>query len=140
MKYRILLLGALMSLPGYLVFANSLTVDVTGTRGDRGVYIACLWSEDENRGFPNCADGESYRRTVVPVASGAITFDEVPDGRYAVSVVHVEGTDGEVNRQTAGIGLSQIERLRFPPPRFARSAFSVTSDERISITLNYRNR
>lgn len=61
-------------------------------------------------------------------------------GKYAVSVVYDEDSNGELNTGFLGIpkekvGMSNNAKGRFGPPSFKDSAFELTKDTRLVITL-----
>ncbi len=101
--------------------AADVFVTVTGVRNASGTVLACLWSS--GWGFPSCEQGRSNVRQIkVPAAQGTVSFlfENVPDGKYAISVGHDQNNDGVLERHKflkypiEGAGVSNYDK----PPRF----------------------
>ena len=69
-----------------------------------------------------------------------ITFQNVPAGKYAVSVVHDANSNGDLDRGSFGIpveayGFSNDARGMFGPASFSESEFEITSDHKIIVNI-----
>lgn len=70
-----------------------------------------------------------------------INFENLPAGDYAVSAIHDQDANGKLNRNFIGkprepFGFSNNVRVRFAPPAFDKTKFTVTEqDETIVIDL-----
>jgi len=74
-------------------------VSVTGVRSADGTVMACLWLS--GWGFPSCENGRSnVKQVLIPALQGTVnfTFEDVPDGTYAISVGHDQNNDGVLER------------------------------------------
>ena len=118
-----------------------LTVAVEGLRSQRGQVLACLTMAP--RSFPDCSRDPRARRLVVPApAATAIVFSGVPEGRYAVALLHDENANGKADMALVvpreGFGFSRNPAVRFGPPAFARAAFAIgPQDQRQTIRMRY---
>jgi len=69
-------------------------------------------------------------RTVRAADAGSIRIHGVPPGDYAVSVIHDENGDGQLNKMLGipreGFGFSRNPRIHFGPPGFEACRFPVT--------------
>jgi uncharacterized protein (DUF2141 family) len=69
-------------------------------------------------------------RTVRAAEAGSILIRGVPPGDYAVSLIHDENGDGQLNKflgiPREGFGFSRNPRLRMGPPGFEECRFAVT--------------
>jgi uncharacterized protein (DUF2141 family) len=121
-------------------------VSITGVRSASGTVLACLWSS--GWGFPSCEEGRSNVRQVkVPAVQGTVSFlfENVPDGKYAISVGHDQNNDGVLERHRylkypiEGAGVSNYNT----PPRFIplhhEATFAVKGPAvtEISIPMHY---
>jgi len=72
-----------------------------------------------------------------------VVFDGVPDGTYAVSIIHDENKNGEIDSNMIGIpregfGFSNDAMGMFGPPSFEKSAFSLKKEMRkMKVTMRY---
>ena len=115
--------------------AYTIRVEVEGLRSDDGVVRAAVCSRDEFLSA-HCSHGSAAE-----AEDGAITIDDVPDGRWAVQVFHDEDGDGELDTQgrrpLEGMGFSRDARMRFGPPRFRDAAFDLGGDATVRLTMRY---
>jgi len=98
--------------------ALDLTVEVTGSRSDRGFVSAALYSE---------ATGwlkQTIRAERVAAGPRAvIVFRDLPAGTYALAVMHDENGNGQLDRNVVGVptepyGFSRDARGVFGPPKW----------------------
>ena len=74
---------------------------------------------------------EDYWSRLYPLDSGShmnIKIDDLPEGEYAISVVHDENGNGELDTNFLGIpkepfGFSNNPRMKMGPPSFSDSKF-----------------
>lgn len=93
-----------------------------------GEATVCLWTNKD--GFPNCQKGKPFRQQKVTLNRGrtVLRFDNVPDGRYAISVALDANGNGKIDTNFLGIprepfGVSG-KRPGFGKPAFADAVFS----------------
>ncbi|MBS0643695.1 MAG: DUF2141 domain-containing protein [Proteobacteria bacterium] len=111
--------------------AAVLQVSIAGIRSDQGTLYICVFTAPG--AFPACSDQPAARsRRLKPVA-GTIrtTFDDVPAGPCAISVMHDENDNGKLDTNLIGIpregvGVSMNPPPRRGPPRFEDAAFTLT--------------
>lgn len=112
---------------------HDVTVTVEGLRSQKGQVLACLTANP--RAFPDCSHDSHARQLAVPAGrAGAIVFEGVADGRYAIALLHDENSNGKADMALMipkeGFGFSRNPAIRFGPPAFARAAFAVTDTAR----------
>jgi len=137
-----LALGASV-LAGAAAAPQDVSVAVTGLRSPRGQVLACLTAQAA--AFPDCRKDPASRRLVVSIpVQGPLTLDfgAIPPGRYAVSLIHDENSNGKLDTvmmlPREGFGFSRDARVRFGPPSFAAAAFAVEETPvRQSIRMRY---
>ena len=111
---------------------GAVSVTVSGLRNGKGQVLACLTAQPN--GFPDCRKDPAARK--LAVAAGAnvqLDFGRVPQGRYAISLLHDENGNGKADMALMipreGFGFSRDAPARFGPPRFASAAFEVGGGE-----------
>jgi uncharacterized protein (DUF2141 family) len=143
--YSLLLIGAAASLVSAPVSAvqSSITVTVSGIRSQEGSIMVCLWSQQDEE-FPVCSATASMQyATAEPASSGVtVTFQNIPDGEYAISAFHDENGNvrldrGFMGRPEEGIALSNMNMERRERPSFDRAKFTLNGTETISLSLRY---
>lgn len=116
-------------------------VTVEGLRNDHGQVLACLTTQP--RRFPDCrADAQSRKLVVRANGAGLLDFGPVPDGRYAISLLHDENGNGKADMMLMipreGFGFSRNAPVRMGPPSFASAAFAVSgATVRETIRMRY---
>ena len=116
-------------LTGAAARATDLELQVQGLRNTSGTIHLCLTRSAAH--FPDCT-GEAgmISRTVRAAEASSILIRGVPPGDYAVSLIHDENGDGQLNKflgiPREGFGFSRNPRLRMGPPGFEECRFAVT--------------
>ncbi|MEL7334051.1 MAG: DUF2141 domain-containing protein [Cyanobacteria bacterium J06560_2] len=131
----------------------SLTVELVQLRNSEGQVCVSLF--DSSKGFPNdetdivakqCTEAEAtserdaedtVAETLLPVV-----FENLSPGTYAVSVMHDENQDGQLNQgvfgiPTEGFGFSRNPEIRMGAPEFYEAALSVFGDSQITVEMVY---
>ena len=118
-----------------------VSATVTDLRSTKGQVLACLTTRPD--AFPDCAkDPHAFTRIVRAGANMSINFGAVPDGRYAIALVHDENGNGKLDKRLMipreGFGFSRDAPVRMGPPSFAEAAFPVGGeDAHVSIRMRY---
>lgn len=107
----------------------SVVAKIAGLRSAKGLVQACLTRDAA--AFPDCRQDPAAQRRSLPAAQArSVTFAGLAPGRYAIALLHDENGNGRADMllmvPREGFGFSRNPRLRFGPPRFARSAFVLT--------------
>ena len=108
--------------------AGTVDITVTGLRSAKGQVLVCLTREADR--FPNCKGSATARTAKMPATTRAVSFDHLPQGRYAVSVLHDENANGRADRTLGmipreGFGFSRDAPVRMGPPKFDQAAFEL---------------
>lgn len=139
-------LALTIALTGPLVLGTALpsgevSATVTGLRSAKGQVLACLTARP--KAFPKCQNDPDARALTVP-ANGSVELDfgEVPNGRYAIALIHDENANGKLDKRLMipreGFGFSRNAPVGLGPPSFADAAFAVdTRSEHQSIRMRY---
>ena len=114
-----------------------LTVQVEGANRDRGQVLVSLFSSSEHY-----LKVPQSKKSMPIDSEGAakLVFNNLDAGRYAVSVIYDENSDGELNTGFLGIpkesvGFSNNVEARFGPPSFDKAAFELLTSTKMVIEL-----
>jgi uncharacterized protein (DUF2141 family) len=123
---------------------RTLTVRVMGARNTKGKIGVTLFRNAQ--GFPDDTS-KAIRRESVEIdpntMSAQVTFKDLPQGTFAVSVLHDENGNGKMDKNFVGMpkegyGASNNPKKKKRPPTFDEAKFSLNSEEQtIEITLIY---
>lgn len=124
--------------------SGTLTVKASGFRSETGKAVAALFISPE--GFPSKGE-KAFRREYAEIRGGAavFVFSGLPYGRYAVSVLHDENSNGRLDATwlglpREGVGASNDPASRLGPPSFKAAAFELLSEKmQIGISVRYRH-
>jgi uncharacterized protein (DUF2141 family) len=136
-----LTIGAILLLLGTSgAAAGLITVTVSNVRNGAGSVIVALHRESAR--FPSDWAG-AVASARAPARNGivTVTLPPVPDGRYALIVVHDEDDNGVMSKNFLGLpregfGTSNNPRL-MGPPRFEPALFDLSGDVTIAVRLTY---
>lgn len=141
LRPALLLPLAAPALLGATLPAADVDVTVTGLRSNHGQVLACLTARPQT--FPDCdKDPQAFRRIVPAQTTVRIDFGMVPEGRYAIALVHDENGNGRLDTRMMmpieGFGFSRNAPVRLGPPSFGSAAFEVEpATEHQTIKMRY---
>jgi uncharacterized protein (DUF2141 family) len=121
--------------------SGGVSLTVTGLRSTKGQVLICLTRDADH--FPDCTDDANARTAIVPATRAEASFAHLPQGRYAISVLHDENGNGRADKTLGlipreGFGFSRDAKVRMGPPRFEQAAFAVDGqDVTQSIRMRY---
>jgi uncharacterized protein (DUF2141 family) len=122
----------------------TLTVRVTGARNTKGKIGVTLFQDAQ--GFPDDTS-KAVRQQSVEIdpnsMTAQVTFKDLPQGTFAVSVLHDENGNGKLDKNFVGMpkegyGASNNPSKKRRAPTFDEAKFSLNAPEQtIQITLIY---
>ena len=117
----------------------SLEIDVAGLRSTSGLIQLCLTANPDK--FPSCTgDARALTRTV-PAGQGQLRFAALPQGDWAVAVIHDANGNGRLDTVMGipreGFGFSNNPAIGFGAPRFAAARFRLGGDASETIRMRY---
>jgi len=140
----VLLCAFLPSVNAQTKSTGTLTVHVSGARNTKGKIGVTLFQEAQ--GFPDDTS-KGLRQQAVDIdpnaMSAEVIFKDLPQGAFAVSVLHDENGNGKMDKNFVGIpkegyGASNNPKKKRRAPTFEEAKFSLNSAEQtIEITLIY---
>ncbi len=140
MRYIITLSSLLMVISDRILFEQPqiLRITVSNVREERGHVLVALYSSPED--FMT----SRFISLKLPAKGKEVTgsFDDVPGGVYAISVLHDLNSDEALNKNALGIplegiGFSNNATGRFGPPDFKKVAFEFPKTKELNIELKY---
>jgi uncharacterized protein (DUF2141 family) len=113
--------------------------NLKSTKGQIGILIF-----NKEAGFPS-QRSKAIHEILLPIKGKdmAYTFKDLPYGKYAISVMHDENKNREIDRNRFGIpkegyGVSNNVVSKFGPPKFGKAAFQLQKNKQsIQISLRY---
>lgn len=120
----------------------NLTIEVIELRNSDGTVQFALYNRAD--AFPD----EHYKKYLKKLSgkiingSSSVTFENLPEGKYAINILHDENTDGKIKRglilPKEGIGFSNYESLGFSNrPSFDRAYINLSGDLKIRVKIIY---
>jgi len=120
----------------------SLTVEVSELRNSNGTVLFALYNRED--AFPDEHYKKYFKKLTGKIVNGAssVTFKNLPEGKYAVNILHDEDNDGKIKKgiilPKEGIGFSNYKSIGFSNrPSFTKASFSVLNDKRITVNIIY---
>ncbi len=122
--------------------SGCITVNIRELKKPEGMLGVLLYSSKQ--GFPDKPDRALARR-VRKISSTAheVTFENVPYGTYAISVLHDENSNGKMDKTFIGIpregfGVSNNPKIKTGPPSFSEALFSLDQKQtEVTVTMKY---
>jgi len=130
---------ATLFLTATLLHAKDVTVTVTGVRNAKGQVAALLF--DKEKGFPSVVKA-AVQQSRLPAKPGTVVlkFTGVPAGRYAISVLHDEDSNGKLATNLLGVpreGVGISNGFGKARPDFAKALTRITPGDHLTIALRY---
>lgn len=123
------------------LFANTIVVEVTDLLNQNGLLSIGLYNRDDDT-FASMT--QYYKGVDLKIDShkATHTFTNIPDGTYAIAVIHDENENNLLDKNFLGIpkegyGFSNNIRPAFRGANFEESKFELSEDKRLSIKLGY---
>jgi len=136
MKKSALILSMLATSTIYAWAQVNLTVVVTNIKSSDGDILVTLFDSQET--FLE----KAYKSLESEAQTGQMkfVFNDVPPGRYTISVVQDKNANGKLDKNMIGIptepyGISMEGKNMFGPPTYDKAVFEVKEDN-LSLTIN----
>lgn len=121
---------------------HSLTVNVDELRNSKGVVLFILYNKEGS--IPDKKQTKYYKKQTGTIISGVstITFDNLPEGKYAVNIIHDENENGKIDKgfilPIEGIGFSKYQSINMKNrPSFSKASFNLDTDLSIKVKTIY---
>ena len=121
---------------------HSLTVEVNDLRNSKGLVQFALYDKDGTIPDEHFEHYLKLLKGKIVNGSSTVTFENIPSGIYAVSILHDEDMDGKLLKKfiipKEGIGFSKTPSIGIANrPNFSKSSFELKEDKTIHITIIY---
>lgn len=120
----------------------NLTIEVNELRNSDGTVQFALYNRAD--AFPDEHFKKYFKVLTEKIINGSssVTFENLPEGKYAINILHDENTDGRINKglilPKEGIGFSNYESLGFSNrPSFDRAYINLSGDLKIHVKIIY---
>jgi len=143
-----LLLFAIILCVSFTVFPENptklyaLTIKATNLRNSKGVVQFALYNKEGS--IPDEQFKNYFRIGTSPIVDGKshYTFEDLPEGRYGVSILHDENENGKIDKglikPKEGIGFSNYQSIGFSNrPDFLKASFLLIEDKEVIIKTVY---
>jgi uncharacterized protein (DUF2141 family) len=115
---------------------------VSELRNSKGTVQFALYNRED--AFPDEHYKKYFKKLTGEIVNGAssVTFENLPEGKYAVNILHDENNDGKIKKgiifPKEGIGFSNFQSIGISnKPSFSKASFSVLSDKKIKVNIIY---
>lgn len=139
-----LLIGLFSFTPPHQETKYSLTINVESLRNSKGVVQYALYNMDGS--IPDENYDRYFRKGIAVIRNNrsTLTFNDLPAGRYAVSILHDENENGKIDKKflvpmpNEGVGISNYESIGlFNRPNFSKASFRVDSSLTKPVNIIY---
>ncbi len=121
---------------------HKLIVKVYDLQNSKGSVVVMIYNKEGS--IPDKHMDNYYLKKIVPVANktAEVSFDDLPEGRYAVSIFHDENNNRKLDKgwmlPKEGVGLSKFKKVNlFHKPNFKKASFVLKKDTIININTIY---
>ena len=118
---------------------GTIKVTVTGFRNGKGNILVSLYNKD--KGFPRTQESVIQSREVKVMEAGTtVEFTNVVPGTYAISTIHDEDGNREMDSNflgmpKEGVGTSNNPKSRMGPPSYKDAQFVIKAGETKTMTI-----
>ena len=139
---KLIFLLLLIVLPGFQALAvnQPLRLKIEGLRSGQGQIAYSVFSAEDPKGFPGNPEKAKARGVVElkGVTEMTIETSNLPEGNYAVALLHDENSDSKLNTNFIGIpregfGFSNNPIVLFGPPAFKKAVLHHPGEHHIQM-------
>lgn len=148
MKKTVIAAVIFLSLQTLYSFTNqktetfSLTIEVKDLQNSKGIVQFALYNKDGT--IPD-EDYKKYCKILkekIENESSKVTFTNLPQGKYAVNILHDENENGKIDKgfilPIEGIGFSNYQSIGLTNrPSFSKASFMLNENKTISVKVIY---
>ena len=121
---------------------SEIVIKISGLRSDKGRCLVYLYSG--KAGFPtNPAKAVKSSTGIILTGKSSVVMQDIPDGEYALVVVHDENSNGLLDKNfigmpKEGVGVSNNAKGFMGPPSYGDSKFQLKDGSfTANITVKY---
>ena len=122
--------------------AYSLTVEVKQLRNSKGVVQFALYNKDGSIPDEHYKNYYKISKGRISDQASTITFKNIPSGKYAISILHDENQNGQIDKgfilPKEGIGFTNINAISLSNrPNFTKASFDLYKNKRMRVKIIY---
>lgn len=121
----------------------SLTVEIEGLKNSKGSALCAIYNQEGS--IPDEKYKNFFRRDKISITqnSAVIFFEDLPRGKYAVSVLHDENNNQKIDKKfilpKEGIGFSNYTNFGLTNrPNFSKASFYLDKNKTVTIKMIYK--
>lgn len=123
----------------------NLTVNIENLKNTKGTLVFSLYNSEGS--LPDEKFERYYKKKSVKIDDKSIktTFNDLPKGNYAVTVLHDENNNGKIDKKfmlplpKEGIGFSNYDDFGLSNrPNFKGASFDLQKDKSITVKVIYK--
>jgi uncharacterized protein (DUF2141 family) len=141
MKIILGLMLLMLNLSSFQPAGEKLVLKIEGLRSNKGYVLVSVFKGSE--GYPDKHE-KAFRKFQLKINNKVATVDisSIPDGEYAIAILHDENHDGKMNTNwigwpKEGFGFSNNVMGTFGPPSFNKAKISYKGD---ALQVNIRTK
>jgi len=120
----------------------SLTVEMENLRNSKGVVQFALYNKDGSIPDEHYKNYFRMKKGNINNGKATITFTNLPEGKYAVNILHDENNNGRIDKgmflPKEGIGFSNYASIGLTNrPNFRKASFELKQDKTIKVRVIY---
>ena len=123
----------------FLNAQNNVEIEILNFPSNEGQALVGLYNSEKS--FLK----EEFKGKIIPISDkkAVLTFDDLPDGFYAVTVIHDEDGNEDLTTNFLGIpkeslGASNDAPARFGPPEWKDAMFEVKNGQTVKKKINLK--
>lgn len=122
-----------------VVDKGQVIINIEGLKSDKGELILAVFNNKDSY----LKEDFIHKKVKVDNRGKTIvTFDDLPVGEYAVSVIHDENQNGKLDKNMVGIpkesfGFSNVSLGLFGPPSYDNTKFTLAG-EKVEVTVKLK--
>ena len=120
----------------------TLKVEVKELRNSKGVVQFALYNKDES--IPDENYKKYYHKLTSKIIenSASVTFDNLPEGKYAINILHDENVNGKIDKglilPKEGLGFSNFQSIGLSRrPNFEKASFYLSKNMLVIVKVIY---
>ncbi|TLP70644.1 DUF2141 domain-containing protein [Maribacter sp. ACAM166] len=123
----------------------SLTIKANGLENSEGTVVFAIYNKDGS--IPDQKFKKYYRKESASIVNNKseITFNNLPQGLYAVTILHDENNNGKIDTKfmlplpDEGVGFSNYDDFGLSNrPNFNKANFNLNKDTTVVVKVNYK--
>jgi uncharacterized protein (DUF2141 family) len=124
---------------------HTLTVTIENLKNSNGKAIITLYNSKGSLPDEKFKRYYKMKNTVIENKGAKVVFGNLPEGRYAVTVLHDENNNGKIDKKfmlplpKEGVGFSNYDDFGLSKrPNFKDASFNLSEEKNIAVKVIYK--